>query len=571
MLSAFQQTVAEMGDAPAFGFESNDQWHTLSWNDYASQALAVAAGLRKYGINKGDRVILLTKNAPEFHVFDMALMLVGAIPVSVYNTPSVRPLAHILKDAGATACFVNDIDFAKRMVKAIEASELDPLMIINSPEAATIHGAVDYRSLIEETPLDLSICSNGAAASDIAVMLYTSGTSGPPKGVPLTHSNLVYAVDTFSRRSGVPLGKKRQLSYLPMAHIGERFATHYAHIASGSTVATCPDIGDLHRYLKETRPHMLFGAPRMWELLYDRIVTELLSTPDRSETFHAAIEQSAQGVATTAEKDLIQDVLAEYGMECIEVAIVGSAPLPQQVHRFWLACGLPLADYYGQTETTGMGSWDPHDITLGTVGKPLDGTEIRISDIGEIEISGPGVFSGYYNKPEKTQEAFTTDGWYKTGDLGRFDDQKNLIYQGRMNDMIVPTSGHNVSPIQIESLLTKHPFVSYACLVGTGRPHVGAVIVLNTQTLAQWLSEQGLSVNDVANSDVVAKEIDDHIAEINAELPGAERVRSRVLVTDDWDLDSATLTPTGKMKRVGVEARYADEIEAMYDLKRNQR
>jgi len=571
----FQKTVSEMGGSSAFRFERDGEWQTLTWNDYAQRAQAVAGGLKKRGLSKGDHVVLLTKNSPEFHIFDMALMIIGAIPVSVYNSPSVRPLAHIIKDSQAKASFVNDPVFAERMVKAINMVTSDHLLITATSDEPPFENAVRYEDLIADEPVDLAQSAADIEPSEVAVMLYTSGTSGTPKGVPLTHANLAYAAFTFSDRSGVPLQGKRQLSYLPMAHIGERFATHYAHVASGSEVTTCPEMSELHRFIAATHPHMLFGAPRMWEVLHERITTDLSSDPERSMAFHAAVEASSAESAETASRQpnhVIEDVLAEYGLDQIQIAIVGSAPLPEHIHRFWLACGLPLADYYGQTETSGMGSWDPHDITLGTVGKPLKYTQMRISELGEIEISGPGVFSGYYKNPEKTEEAFTSDGWYRTGDLGRFDEEGRLIYIGRMNDMIVPTSGHNVSPIEIEAQIASHPWVSYACLVGTGRPHVGAVIVLNREIVSDWLTDHNIEVaadGDIADIDPVTQEIDDHLSKVNTDLPGAERVRSRIIVADEWALDSPTLTPTGKMKRSGVLSRYAAEIDAMYSPERS--
>lgn len=570
--SLFQTTVSKMKGASAFRFEHDGQWQSLTWEDYAQRAQAVASGLKNRGISEGDHVVLLTKNSPEFHIVDMALMLIGAIPVSVYNSPSVRPLAYILEDSQAKASFVNDPVFAERMIKAREMVDRKHLLITDLPEDAPIQDAVRYEELLTDTPIDLNESVTERKPSDVAVMLYTSGTSGTPKGVPLTHANLAYAAFTFSDRSGVSLQGKRQLSYLPMAHIGERFATHYAHVASGSEVTTCPEMTELHRYIASTHPHMLFGAPRMWEVLHERITTDLLSDPERSKAFQAAVEAVSEKAASPQARQLIQDVLAEYGLDEIQIAIVGSAPLPEHIHKFWLACGLPLADFYGQTETSGMGSWDPQDITLGTVGKPLKHTEMRISELGEIEISGPGVFSGYYKNAEKTHEAFTSDGWYRTGDLGQFDEEGRLIYIGRMNDMIVPTSGHNVSPIEIEAQIARHPWVSYTCLVGTGRPHVGAVIVLNRQLVSDWLADRNVEIadQDLAEIDLVVQEVDDHLAAVNADLPGAERVRSRVIVADEWTLDSPTLTPTGKMKRSGVLSRYAEQIEAMYTAERSK-
>lgn len=567
MVSLFRDTVSTHGSSSALRYEVGGAWQTIDWAEYGRRAASFAAGLRNLGVRKGDHVVLLMRNRPEFHFADVGAMLIGAVPVSVYNSPSVERLADIMEDCSAAACVVDESAFLDRVLAAADLRGLAPKVIAVHLGTVSPGRVTDYAELLAEDPLALDACAEQVAAADTAVMLYTSGTSGRPKGVPLSHSNVVFAVRTFGQRSRVPLSGKRQLSYLPMAHIGERFATHYAHIASGSEVTCCPDMADLHRVLAETHPHMLFGAPRMWELLHARVFGELQKDPEAAAAFEQALLRGRTGLSNAGDDAAVRSVLARFGLDEILVAIVGSAPLPGHVHEFWVDCGLPLADYYGQTETTGMGSWDPHDITTGTVGRPLDGMEVRITAEGEIEVRGPAVFSGYFNDAEKTRHSFTSDGWFRTGDSGRFDDAGNLIYGGRRNDVVVPTSGHNVNPSHIESTLSRHPLVSHVCVVGTGRPHVGAVIVLDVDAATEWLAYRGIEVpagGRLEDVPEVRDEIDARIAELNADLPGAERLRTRVLVADGWDLDSDVLTATGKMKRSGVAARYAGLIDAMY-------
>lgn len=568
MVSLFRDSVSNRGGSSALRYEIDGGWRTLKWAEYGRRAASFAAGLQNLGVKKGDHVILLIRNRPEFHIADVGAMLIGAVPVSVYNSPSVERLADIMEDCSAVACIVDEPAFCDRVLAAAGLHGLDPAIIAVHPGTATeAPGRVTaFADLLDMHPLALDDCAQQVGPSDTALMLYTSGTSGPPKGVPLTHRNLVFAVRTFGQRSGVPLSGKRQLSYLPMAHIGERFATHYAHIASGSEVTCCPDMAALYRILADTRPHMLFGAPRLWELLHARVTDELKEDPAVAAAFEQALSRRRTGPPHPRDDALIRSVLTRFGLDKIQVAIVGSAPLPLHIHEFWLACGLPLADYYGQTETTGMGSWDPNNIVPGTVGRPLEGMEMRISTDGEIEVRGPALFSGYYKDAEKTARSFTVDGWFRTGDSGRFDDAGNLIYGGRRNDVVVPTSGHNVSPSPIESALSRHYLVAYVCVVGTGRPHVGAVIVLDTNAATEWVRSRGIPAGErIEDVPELHSEIHAWIAEVNADLPGAERLRSHVLVTDTWDLDSTVLTATGKMKRAGVAGRYAGLIEAMYE------
>jgi long-chain acyl-CoA synthetase len=573
LVSLFTSSVRKCADDPAIRFLRDGEWRTITWNDYGERAASFAAGLAVIGVRRGDHVLLLVRNSPEFFVADVACMLIGAIPISVYNSPNPERLRHVLKDAVPRACVVEDAGFLGQLEQAKSASDRPRVVGINLGSANGDEPSFD--DLARADPLDLDECVNAVSQDDTAVMLYTSGTSGPPKGVPLTHRNLVHAVETFSRRSQVNLRGKRQLSYLPLAHIGERFATHYLHLASGAEVACCSDLSKLPSALQAVHPHMFFGAPRMWEKLHLEILDELRDRPDRL----AALEAELVARSPFRPQDgppasgPIRDALAGRGLDEVEIAIVGSAPLPRHVHDFWLRCGLDLADFYGQTETSGMGSWEPHDIVLGTVGRPLQWAQIKISDAGEILHRGPLVFPGYYNRPEENAQAFDDQGWFRTGDLGRFDDSGNLIYLGRRNDMLIPTSGHNVSPIPLETTIARNALVAHVCAVGTRRPHVSALVFVDSDEARRWLAQQGLALGEnepVAEHPDVRAAIRRTIDDLNADLPGAERIRSWRVLDDPWAPDSQVLTPTGKMRRAGVEQRYAAVIDEMYDAANEQ-
>lgn len=509
LLAAFARTVAARGAEPAL--RCGDA--TLTWAEYAHHAGAVAAALAERGVGTGDHVVLLMRNRPEFHLVDTACMMLGAVTVSVYLSPSVDALAQAIAACGAVAVIAENASFLHRARAALGAAR--PLLVGVDPDTAA-PDVVPFDEMRDHPDRAEPVA---AEPGDVVTMLFTSGTTGPPKGVPLTHANLLFTARTLGRRMGVSLTGKRQLSYLPMAHIGERNATHYVHLVQGSVVTCCPDLTQLPGVLRATSPHMFFGAPRIWERLHDQIV--------------------ARGgdplVAAT-----------ELGLGDVEVAIVGSAPLPRHVHEFWLGLGVPLADCYGQTESCGMGAWDPHDLVLGTCGKPFDGMELRIAADGEILVRGPAVFSGYFRNPEATATALDADGWYHSGDLGRLDTGGNLVLGGRRNDVLVPTSGHNVNPESLEEELCRIPGVAHAMVVGHGRPHLAAVVEL------------------LPDADPTA--LDPGIAAINERRPGAERIRSHLVVDESWELASDVLTATGKMRRTGIATRYATAIEELYDL-----
>jgi long-subunit acyl-CoA synthetase (AMP-forming) len=540
LVSEFVRTVAERADEPALRWwldGPTEPERELTWREYADRAAAVAAGLADVGVRRGDHVVLLLRNRVEFYLADTACLLLGAISVSVYLSPDVAALARAIADSAAVACVVENDTFLARARAALSIVDKTVPLIGVDTAAPDV---VPFADLTRHSGLDLAAAAAGARPGDTATMLFTSGTTGPPKGVPLTHANLVFATRTLRARMGVSLTGCRQLSYLPMAHIGERLATHYLHLAQGSVVTCCPELADFPAMLRATAPHMLFGAPRMWERLHDQITA--LGTDPRA-------------------------ALAELGLADVLVAIVGSAPLPRHVQRFWLDLGVPLADCYGQTENCGMGTWDPHDIVLGTCGKPFDGMEIGFTDDSEILVRGPAVFGGYHRNPASTATAIDADGWYHTGDLGHLDDGGNLVLRGRLTDVLVPTSGHNVAPAPLEHRLCRIPLVGHAVVVGHGRPHLAAVLALDEPAATEWAAAHDradASIAELATDPALLAEIDAAVAAVNADLPGSERIRAHVVVTEIWQPATDVLTATGKLRRPGVTARYAVLIDTLY-------
>ena len=515
----------------------------MSWASYADAALAIAGGLKAMGIGPTDHVLLLVGNRPEFHVFDVACMMVGAIPVSVYKSPSVDRLAYIADHSQASAWLVEDAAFASQMIRVARMTGAE-FSVIGIDADTSGSGVVLLIELLGAERLDMADVVRDVRPEQIATMLYTSGTTGQPKGVPLSHGNLVFSARTLERRLGTPMAGLRQLSYLPMAHIGERLATHYLAMMTGTLVTCCPNPADVDIYIKATRPQFLFGAPRLWERLRQVVQADA----DRG-------------------RDVVRNVLHRRGLAEVAVAITGSAAMPGDVHEFWLACGVPLADCYGQTESGGVGTWDPRQIVVGTSGRTFDGVELAISAGGEILLRSPGVFGGYYRDPERTSQILDSEGWYHTGDLGALDDSGNLVVAGRRDDMLVPTSGHNVSPTGIESMLSVLPGVGHAIVIGDRRPHLAALLILDHQRVREWAIANGLGhqlVSELVPGSPLREEIERGVQGINETLPGSERVRAVRIITDEWTLDSDVLTATGKLRRASILKRYHVHVDQMY-------
>ncbi|MBC2640281.1 MULTISPECIES: long-chain fatty acid--CoA ligase [unclassified Rhodococcus (in: high G+C Gram-positive bacteria)] len=520
---------------------------SLTWAEYGHEAAALADGFTSMGMRAGDHVVLMLSNRADFYLVDTALMLIRGIPVSVYNSPSIERLSYIWRHCSPVAVIVeDDVQLERARAAAAESGHHPRLVAVE--EVPPGDDLVMLADLAATSPTDLAELAGHARPGDTATMLYTSGTTGDPKGVPLTHRSLLFAARTLTERMGISLRGRRQLSYLPMAHIGERLATHYVHMLEGSEVTCCARLESFPDVLAETQPHMLFGAPRMWEKLYTRVQDLAVTGPD--ESLHRHLET--------------------IGLGHIDIAIVGSAPLPRHIQEFWHSAGIPLADCYGQSETCGVGTWDPHDLVLGTCGKPFDGVEVAISDLGEILVRSDAVFSGYYRDSARTRMVLDSDGWFHTSDLGSLDPNDNLTVRGRVDDLLVPTSGHNVSPAPIEARLLQIPLVSHAVLCGSGKPFITALLVLDSEAVAKWAADRGWAERSpatLATDPELRSAVSRHIDDINTSLPGAERIKSFALLPGgetEWTPDTPLMTATGKIRRAQVLQRYAEIIESMY-------
>ncbi|GAA5146437.1 fatty acid--CoA ligase FadD11 [Pseudonocardia eucalypti] len=555
----------------------------FSWDSYASQVSLVAGGLRRLGLRRGELVAILCRNRPEFHFVDVGTMFAGGTPFSLYNSAPPDQIAYVLGHSGAAVVVVQDLDFLERVLAV--RSQLPALRHIvlltgEAPSAAV----TPFASLLDGPGLDLAAAAASVRPEDLATVIYTSGTTGAPKGVMLTHRNICYAMTVHFSMMGLDMAGLRQLSYLPMAHIGERQITHYYHLLGGTAVTTCENIADVGRMMAEVRPEWWFCAPRLWEKLRAGVEASLIGDPSARAGFEAALEVGWQvhclrnsGAEVPSDlaarwssvrEEAITPVLRRLGLADIRMAITGAAPLAPETLRFFISAGVPVSDVYGSSETTGFMSWDPHHIVFATSGRPVPGLEMMIAADGEILVRGPSVFAGYLHDPEKTAEAITEDGWYHTGDIGRWDDDGNLSVIDRKKEILVPQSGHKVSPVLLENgIKGECPLIGQACAIGDGRPYVSILLVLDPDYAREWGRSHGLTDLDppaLAKAPSVLAEVAAAVDRVNAGLAPAERIRAHLVLGDPWLPDTDLLTPTAKLKRRGVHARYAVEIEQLY-------
>lgn len=582
--SEFLKVVADRPAEVSLRRREGSAWRIYSWGDYADMVSVLAAGLRRLGVARGEFVAILCRNRPEFHFVDVGTLFAGGTPLSLYNSAPPDQIAYVLGHSRASVVVVEDQGFLDRVLAVRDSlPELRHIVVIEAGGAAP-NGVVTLDAVMAGPALDLGDAAAEVRPDDIATVIYTSGTTGTPKGVMLSHHNICYAVESHQRVSKVPLTGLRQVSYLPMAHIGERQVTHYYHLLGGTDVATCSDLSELPALMAEVRPQWWFCAPRMWEKLRARVEADLLAEPERRPAFDNALSLGWQvhclrneGEAVPdevlaqwdcARSEIVQPVLAQLGLDDVRMAITGAAPLAPETLKFFLSCGLKISDVYGSSETTGFMSWDPHHIVPGTSGRPLPGLEMTLAADGEIMVRSPAVFGGYLRDPERTREALTDDGWFRTGDIGIWDAHGNLSIVDRKKEILVPQSGHKVSPVQLENAVKREcALIGQACAVGDGRPYISMIMVLDPDVATAWARHRGLGemcLTDLAGTAEVRAETDAAVARANAGLAPAERIKSYLVIGDLWLPDTDLLTPTTKLKRRGVHARYAADIDRLY-------
>ncbi|HEX5614734.1 MAG TPA: long-chain fatty acid--CoA ligase [Acidimicrobiia bacterium] len=579
----FLETVAARGTETALRWKDGDAWRELTWADYADQVARIAGALRGLGVRRGDRVFLMMRNRPEFHVADIAALFLGATPFSVYNSSAPDQVQYVVEHSGATVGIVEDIDYLERVLKVRgELPHLAQLAIIDDPDGRAPTDVATWSALLDATPLDLAAEAPTAQPSDLATIIYTSGTTGPPKGVTLDHANIMWTIESFRDAFEVDNRGWRAVSYLPMAHIAERMTSHYIGIDSGYEVTTCPDPAQVVPYLAQTHPHMVFAVPRVWEKAHAALQAAVNADPAKAEQFAQALdvgwqvsEHTARGDALPAPlagaweqvKPQFDAVLAMIGMEQVVVAVTGAAPIPIEILKFFRSLGLPLSEVYGLSETSGPMTWTPFRVKVGTVGPALPGVEVRLDEDGEVVCRGGNVFRGYLNAPDKTAEVLDDDGWFHSGDIGVLDDDGYLKIVDRKKELIITAGGKNISPANLEAALKAGALIGQVCVIGDNRPFISALVVLDPEVAPAWAKARGIeaaTMAELAEHPDVRAEVEREVQEANARFSQAERIKRYTILHAEWLPDSEELTPTMKLKRRGVHTKYADEIDALY-------
>lgn len=562
------------------------RWQNVTTGEFHERVVSAAKGLIALGIAKGDAVTIFSSTRLEWGILDFALAAVGAVSVPIYDTDSAPQAQRIMNDSAVKLAFADNRERFDRLDSVKDhCPALKQILMIEGNALGALEGlgvAVSDEELNERVAT--------VRADDLATIVYTSGSTGNPKGAELTHKNFVSITISASQalHEVVLDDHPRLLLFLPLAHCFARFI-QYASIASDDgVVGYLPDTKTLLPDLRSFEPTYLLGVPRVFEKVYNAAshkagagwkgrlfvkAAEAARVWSRKE--QAGEQHTFAEIAERAKYETLvyRTVRGALGPK-IKYVACGGAPLSLDLAHFYNGIGLPMIQGYGMTETAApFAATRVTDNVIGTVGQPAPGSSIRISDEGELQVKGPNVFRGYHNLPEKTAEAFTADGWLRTGDLAEIDDEGHIVITGRIKDIIITAGGKNVSPIPLEEEIAKCPIVEHCVVVGDQRPFIGALVTLDPESLALWLPAHGLStetpVDRLATNAAVREEIQQYVDKANATVSRAESVRKFAVLDTQFTQENKCLTPSLKVVRPAVNRVFADVIDnEIYNSKR---
>jgi long-chain acyl-CoA synthetase len=570
LCEAFQITAAARAEQVAV--RTPDDSVSLTYGALAERVRRVAAGLAALGLERGDTVGIMLTNRPEFHVVDLAAMHLGAVAFSIYNTSAHGQIEYLFADAG-NRIVITERAFVERLAAVRDSgTPIDHIVVVDGAPEGTL--GLEEVEAGGDPQFDFDATWSAVAADDLLTLIYTSGTTGPPKGVELTHRNMMSKIRALQQVFPVTPGG-RTISFLPAAHIGDRWSGHYSPLAVwGFTVTTCADARKVMEIAQQLRPTVFLPVPRMWEKAKAALEAEIESEPNVARRTlmrwaidtgikKARVEQDGRSAGPMLELQAkVADALVgskirrKLGLDQSEWFLTGSAPTPRHVFEFFAAVGIQICELWAMSETSCVMTVNPKDrIRVGTVGLPIPGLEVKLAADGELLVRSQTVMRGYRNKPEQTAEAIDSEGWLHTGDIGTIDDDGYVRLVDRKKDIIINAAGKNMSPANIETWLrSSSPLVGQAACIGDGRPYNVALIALDPDGAAGKAADDPATIAEVAAAVELA----------NSHLSRVEQIKKFKVVAEHWLPGSDELTPTMKVKRRNVVAKYAAEIEELY-------
>src|SRR5436190_5622013 len=586
--TAFADAVAKWGEKPALHWKDNGDWRTLTWRDYRDEVAAVTLALRSLGFGPGQFGLIMARNAPEHVIADLGIVHAGGAAISVYNTLAPEQLEYVANLSEATVAFVEDEGFLEKFL-AIRSStpNLRHLVLVRGPAP---EGVTSWESLIARgrelhaaEPEAFEESWRAVGPEDTISLIYTLGTTGPPKGVVYSHSNIIWTLESVQRFWAIE--PQTLVSYLPLAHVAERFTSQWRGIHLGHEVWLCPDPNQLLPYLVEARPTFFVGVPRVWEKLMAGLQAGIAAEPDedKRKMVQGAVEAAISAYrlrhegkpvpeefATVVERAQPLFVLlrSKVGLDRCTTAITSTAPCRPEVHEFWAALGMPLYEVWGMSELTGPATVVPmDDHQAPSIGKPMPGVEVRLGEDGELLVRGGNVMVGYYKEPGKTADIIDADGWVHSGDIAEPGANGQFKIVDRKKELIITSAGKNISPANLEALAKSSTIIGQTVAVGYGRNFISVLVVLDPQVAPPWAKARGIEASSMAgltDHQLVVDEIRRTLTEAYAHLSRVEQFKRFTILPTEWSPESEELTPTMKLKRRVIHSKYQPQIEAMY-------
>jgi len=585
LIKMIRQQADRYGNRRVLREKTGGQYRDISWNDLKANITLFARGLKALGIQPGDRVAIMAPNGPDWVYADLGTLACRAISVPVYHTEGMNSLQHIVADSGSRVLFIASPLLAQELAdRWDEFSGLETVVLlegeVDHPGFLPLKQFREKAATVDDGEIAQSI--DRGTGDELATLVYTSGTTGDPKGAMLSHRNILSNIEACSELYDIN-NSDQCLSFLPLSHIFERMAGYYFMLSKGVTIAYAENIDSVPNNLLEVNPTIVISVPRLYEKMFARVMERVLAGPWlRKQIFFIALKIGQAHVTRLVANqpdplplkiglaiagNLVFSKLHEKLGGSLRFFISGGAPLVKNVAEFFLAAGIPIYEGYGLTETSPvLAANRAGKIRLGTVGQPVPGTTIKIADDGEIIASGPGIFSGYWEKPDKTA-AVLTDGWFKTGDIGEIDSDGFLKITDRKKDLLVTAGGKNIAPQFLENLLKTDKYLAAAMLYGDGKPYLTALLVPNFDNLEKYALYKKIDflnhcdlVNHPRVLDLVRRRVD----KMQADLPNYNRVKRFTLLSRDFTAEEGEVTPTLKLKRKAVTDNFHQVLEGMY-------
>lgn len=582
LCSEFQATAARFPHAVALRTPGDTM--TVTWSQYSTRVRSIAEGLSALGVKRGDTVAIMLTNRPEFHLVDTGALHTGATPFSIYNSLAPEQINYLFANA-ANRVVICEEQFVPQLVAAKPGSSVEYIVCVDGNPEGTITLA-DLEAMAAPE-FDFEASWKAVEPGDVLTIIYTSGTTGPPKGVELTHANLIAEIDGTSTL--IPSDHTdRLVSYLPDAHVANRWGAHYSNMVTGIQITTLADIKQAITVLPEVRPTFFGAVPQVWYKLKAAIEGALAAEPNERKRKlatwaidvgrkQARLKSERQPIPTSlrlqhkvADRLVLSAIRAKMGLDQVRVAASGAAAISPDALEFILGLGIPCCEGWGMSELSALATMNPiDDIRIGTVGKAIPGVILKIAEDGELLATGPLVMRGYRNDPEKTAETIDSDGWLHTGDIATIDADGYVRIVDRKKELIINAAGKNMSPSNIEGVIrVSCPIVGNAAVIGNDRPFVTALLTLDPDVSAAFASQHGIadaSPESLAKDPAVLAAIEVGMKEANAKLSRVEQIKKYAVLPTFWEPGGDEITPTMKLKRKPIAEKYSTEIESLYE------